>query len=91
MRTSPTSPQSAVQNGRELGENVVQFLVCYDYGTGGLWWRMTATSASQIEAKYRDLTVFEQPPEWWTEEMERLAHRCSVEDEPDGALAMLVR
>ena len=68
-----------------------QFLVCHDYDTGGLWWRITATSAAQIEAKFRDVTVFEQPPAWWTQEMERVTPQCSIDDVPEGALAMLVR
>ena len=43
-----------------------KYLVCYDYGTGGVWLYVDAASASDITAKYRDLTVVETPPAWLT-------------------------
>ena len=49
------------------------FLACYDYGQGGIWLYVDAESASDIGAKYRDLTVFESPPNFWNEQLEELA------------------
>ena len=67
------------------------FLVCHDYGTGGLWWRISALSPSQIHEAYRDLEVFEEPPAWWTKGDDEMTPRISIDDEPEGALALLKR
>lgn len=67
------------------------FLVCHDYGTGGLWWWITASSADEITATFRDVIVLDQPPHWWTEDMERAVPRRAISDEPDNALAQLLR
>jgi hypothetical protein len=67
------------------------FVVCHDYETGGLWWWITANSAEQIMAMFRDVVVFEQPPPWWTGDLDRMAPRTSIDDHPDQALALLLR
>jgi hypothetical protein len=67
------------------------YLVCYDYSTGGRWWWITAASADEIMAAFRDITVFDAPPPWWTEELDRLTPRLLIGDEPDSALASLAR
>jgi hypothetical protein len=43
------------------------FLVCYDYGTGGLWGLMKATSPKDIELKYPELDIVVTRPAWMTE------------------------
>jgi hypothetical protein len=49
------------------------FLVAYDYGTGGLWGVMHARSAQQITDRYPELTVVDARPKWMTdEEFERI-------------------
>jgi hypothetical protein len=48
-----------------------KYLVCYDYGAGGVWLYVEAESPSEITATYRDLKVFETPPSWMTPEAER--------------------
>lgn len=67
------------------------YLVCYDYGMGGLWWWITAPSAAAITESYRDIIVFEEPPLWWSDEMDRLTERRFLTDPPDAALAGLMR
>lgn len=67
------------------------FLVCFDYGMGGLWWWITAASADEIMAAYRDVTVFDEPPHWWSDEVDRLTPRLLITDEPDKPLASLAR
>jgi hypothetical protein len=52
---------------------VAEFLVCYDYGQGGVWLYLKAGTAADITDRYPALTVFETPPDWWTDEMERQA------------------
>jgi len=51
---------------------VKKYLVVYDYGTGGLWWYIHAESAAAITSAFHDLEVFESPPPWWSDEMEKL-------------------
>jgi hypothetical protein len=50
-----------------------EFLAVYDYGMGGLWFKIEAGSAEQIRARYPRLTVFEENdrPEWMTSEQEQ--------------------
>ena len=56
------------------------FLVCYNYGMGGIWLYIGAECASDIRQSYPELTVFEAPPAWWTEEMERKTQSHRVSD-----------
>ena len=70
---------------------MAQDLVCYDYGAGGVWRWMEANCAADIHRTYRDLTVFEAPPAWWTKDEEALTPRVRLEDPPDAFLKTLVR
>jgi hypothetical protein len=47
------------------------YLVCYDYGSGGLWWWIKAVSPEAITDTYRNVIVFEQTPAWWSEKNDR--------------------
>jgi len=67
------------------------FLVCYDYGMGGLWWWIEAVSAESITAKYKDVTVFEDVPDWWHSEIDQATPRRLLGDPSDEALARLER
>lgn len=53
------------------------FLVCYDYGTGGLWGVLMAPSVTAIKAKYPELDVAGEPPSWMSDERFQ-----SLRDEP---------
>lgn len=44
-----------------------EFLVCYDYGMGGLWGVFLARTADEITGKYPELVVVEEWPKWMTE------------------------
>jgi hypothetical protein len=68
-----------------------EFLVCYDYGTGGLWWWITAPSADAIRASLQDVHVFNQPPDWWTEADDTRTRHLTLTDESDKALNMIRR
>ena len=68
-----------------------EFLSCYDYGTGGLWWWIEAESADAIHAEFRDLTVFDKPPAWWDERGGPEPNHYRLGDRPDVALAQLRR
>jgi len=67
------------------------FLVCHNYGQGGLWWWISASSASEITQAYKDIIVFEQPPTWWNDDADRNARRMLITDKPDATLALLAR
>ncbi|PAX08169.1 hypothetical protein [Sphingomonas lenta] len=60
------------------------YLVCYDYGTGGLWWWITARSPDEITRTYRDVTVLDPPPLWWNGEQDRLATHLRVGETRPG-------
>ena len=57
-----------------------RYLTVHDYGTGGLWWHIDAKSAREITDRFPTLTVFEEAPPWWREEMKRLTgtHRLGT-------------
>lgn len=44
-----------------------EFLVCYDYGTGGVWYRMRAPSAQSLREAFPDFVVFDEASSWWRE------------------------
>jgi hypothetical protein len=58
---------------------VKSFLVCYDYGQGGIWLYLTAESSEEIRHKYPSLTVFDSPPPFWTDESEASARKADPE------------
>jgi hypothetical protein len=47
-----------------------EFLVCYDYGTGGLWAYVWASSVESIRVRFPELTVYESEPPFWNQAME---------------------
>ncbi|HXC54620.1 MAG TPA: hypothetical protein VNU97_04950 [Rhizomicrobium sp.] len=57
-----------------------EYLVCYDYGTGGVWIYLEAASSADIKAAYPDLTVFEALPTWWDAENEKLTRKADFRD-----------
>ena len=65
-----------------------KFLVCYDYGMGGVWLYVEARSAAEIVEQYPALTVFEEPPAWWDAEREQRT-RAAVGPVWDDWLARL--
>lgn len=62
------------------------FLTLYDYGTGGIWAYISAETPDDILAKFRDVVVYESPPEWMTEGRRReieAAHSYAIETVED--------
>ena len=45
-----------------------QYLVVYDYSTGGIWGLARADNASEIERLFPQLTVVSKRPAWMNEE-----------------------
>jgi hypothetical protein len=68
-----------------------EFLVCYDYGMGGLWWWITAPHAQAIDAAFKDVVIFDHPPAWWTSEQEAQTQHVEMAFTGDEALNLLRR
>lgn len=63
------------------------FLVCSDYGTGGLWFYAAAEDPAQWAKDHPELTVFyPDKPIWWTEEYEKMAQATPIDEEPFKSL-----
>jgi len=45
------------------------YLVCYDYGTGGLWGMMLARSEEEIAGVYPELVVVRARPRWMSDDL----------------------
>jgi hypothetical protein len=77
---------------RDLGLCADEFLVCYDYGNGGLWGILITPSEDAIRAKYPELAIVEERPRWMDDEtLDRFhAEPLRLEDEPTGLLTALV-
>ena len=69
-----------------------EFLVAYDYGMGGLWGVIVAPSEDAILAKYPELQVVPERPEWMDDEtFDRLhADLLCLDDAPTGILRAVV-
>ena len=69
------------------------FLVCYDYGAGGLWGVLMAPSADAIRASYPELGIADEPPAWMSRKRYRSLYEepLWLDDEPpQGLLHALV-
>ena len=69
------------------------FLIVYDYGSGGLWAVMSARSAQEILARYPELSVENERPTWMTDAIFadiRRAESHDIDDEPAGLLMALL-
>ena len=56
---------------------MTEFLVVYDYGTGGVWGFATATSPEEVESLSPELKVIHERPAWMTDETEARARAVS--------------
>lgn len=74
-----------------MSDEAKPYLVCHDYGTGGLWWWIAAPSPEAITEKYQDVLVFAKPPSWWTPAQDRATERRLLDDPDTGALTLLRR
>ena len=66
-----------------------RYLVCYDYGQGGVWAFVSAPSEAAILRKYPELQISKGREEWMTDEwLSQVAPTRSydLDDEPKGVL-----
>jgi hypothetical protein len=68
-----------------------KFLTLYDYGSGGVWTYIYATSAQAISEKYPRLTIIEHEPEWFTDEDKKITKSYDINDEPDPFLSRMAK
>ena len=54
---------------------MTSYLVCYDYGQGGIWFYVEAESARELSRDYPALLVFRSSPPWWNDEYEAAARK----------------
>jgi hypothetical protein len=76
-----------------MAEHKSEFLVCYDYGMGGLWGVFTAASASEVTNLYPELVVVTYRPKWMTSEsLEQLrSNEChDIDEAPWGILSAVL-
>ena len=69
-----------------------EFLVVYDYGGGGVWAFILATSEKEVVERYPDLRIVTDHPEWMKAEEERsirVTMTIDIEDEENAFLAAL--
>lgn len=67
-----------------------EFLVLYDYGTGGVWVIVHARSAQEVETKFQDLAVVSTRPPWMTDKMYSDLMTFDV-DQPEGWITQHLR
>ncbi len=82
-----TRPVSNVEPADE------EFLVCYDYGTGGLWGVLTAPSPEAIQQRYPESAIARSSPRWMRRERFeelRAAPLWLDDDPPQGLPAALI-
>jgi hypothetical protein len=62
-----------------------EFLVCYDYGSGGVWAYLSAESRAQVAEQYPELTIIDEPPAWLTNDEDRpIRERMTVDIDDDA-------
>ena len=68
-----------------------RFLVCHDYGMGGVWGYVVAPSAEAIRKRFPELRVFTEGPGWFTDESrDGLGVEDLDEPQPDELLGALL-
>lgn len=69
------------------------YLVAYDYGMGGLWAYVRASSRGEIAERFPELDIVDEPPPWFDAEYEaKLRRRTEDIDSPlaDGLLQSII-
>lgn len=76
--------------GSSMGANKMKqrYLAVYDYGMGGLWGYVLASSPREITDKYPEVTVVGDEPPWMTDERRAKLEVVDIHDPiPKGILA----
>jgi hypothetical protein len=65
------------------------FLVCYNYGMGGVWAEIYARSGEEITQKYPRVEIVTERPNWMTDERYERLLKLHIDDPPTGWLQVL--
>lgn len=68
-----------------------KYLTVYDYGTGGAWTYIMASSADEILNKYPRLKIVDPEPKWFTDEDRRTTNTVDIDDDPDKFLVLMTK
>ncbi len=71
-----------------------EFLVAYDYGTGGAWAIIKADFETEITQRYPELTIVTHRPDWMDDETYariKDSSQFDIKDPPQEFLAELVK
>jgi len=77
-----------------MAQEKTDYLVCYNYGQGGLWAVVKARSAEEITAKYPEFEIVKETPSISEKAaFENAAAKLTfdIDDEPSGWLADMIR
>lgn len=70
-----------------------RFLVCYDYGMGGLWAFIYARFSEEVLEKYPELFIAYEKPRWLDEKQAvniELLESHDIDGEPFGVLRVII-
>ena len=68
-----------------------KFLTVHGLGQGVRWLYIYADSAQAIELAFKGLTVYEKPPSFWTDQMEKLTNSYRLGDPIEDKALLLLR
>ena len=69
----------------------LRFLTVYNYGSGGVWQYITASSADEIRTKYPALTIVLTSPAWLEDQRSAPLREYDIDDEPDAFFTELAK
>lgn len=72
------------------GAAMKEYLACYDYGMGGVWYRMLASSADAVRQAFPQFIVFDKEPDWWAANPKQGFPVHKIGDPLDDVLAKIV-
>lgn len=67
-----------------------EYLTVYDYGTGAVWYYITASSPDEILKKYPKLEVLEKEPDWFDGAIRNKILHADVNDKPGDFLKRMI-
>lgn len=68
-----------------------KFLTVYDYGQGGIWYYINASSKKEITNVFPELEVVDREPDWFDEEMRIKIQTYTMGDKPTEFLRRMMK
>jgi hypothetical protein len=70
---------------------VKKYLTVHGHGPNVLWWYIYADSAEAIELAFKGLTIYENPPSFWTDQAEKQTSSYRLGDPIEDKALLLLR